>query len=114
MTKIAGSGSAIGSESRSGSISQRHESADPDPDPDPHKNVMDPNPQHWKKQCCGNGMFIPDPNFSIPDFKSRVKKAQYPGSGSATKSLKYFEPNKLLQSSRKYDPGCLPRCATLQ
>ncbi len=36
MTKIAGSGS----ESRSGSISQRHGSADPDPDP--HQNVMDP------------------------------------------------------------------------
>jgi hypothetical protein len=32
MLKIAGSGS----------ISQRHGSADPDPDPDPHQNVMDP------------------------------------------------------------------------
>jgi hypothetical protein len=37
MLKIAGTGSA----SRSGSISQRHKSADPDPD----QNVM--NPQHW-------------------------------------------------------------------
>jgi hypothetical protein len=36
MTKIAGSGSA------SGSNSQRHESADPDLDPDSHQNVMDP------------------------------------------------------------------------
>ncbi len=35
MTKIAGSG--YGSEFGSGSISQRHESADPDP----HQNVMD-------------------------------------------------------------------------
>ncbi len=26
----------------SGSISQRHGSADPDLDPDPHQNVMDP------------------------------------------------------------------------
>jgi hypothetical protein len=34
MTKIAGS------EFASGSISQRHGSADPDPDP--HQNVMDP------------------------------------------------------------------------
>jgi hypothetical protein len=34
MNKIAGSGS------ESGSISQRHGSADPDPDP--HQNVMDP------------------------------------------------------------------------
>jgi hypothetical protein len=33
MTKIAGSGS----------ISQRHGSADPDPDP--HQNIMDP--EHW-------------------------------------------------------------------
>jgi hypothetical protein len=38
MTKIAGSGSAF--ESRSGSISQSHGSADPDLDP--HQNVMDP------------------------------------------------------------------------
>jgi hypothetical protein len=37
MTKIAGSGS----ESGSGSISQRHGSEDPDPP----QNVMDP--QHW-------------------------------------------------------------------
>ncbi len=41
MTKIAGSGSA------SGSIRQRHGSADPDSDPDPQQNVIDP--QHWKK-----------------------------------------------------------------
>jgi hypothetical protein len=41
MTKIAGSESASGS----GSISQRHGSADPYPDPDPPQNVMDP--QHW-------------------------------------------------------------------
>jgi hypothetical protein len=38
MPKIAGSGS----------INQRHGSADPDPDPDPHQNVMDP--QHWFKE----------------------------------------------------------------
>jgi hypothetical protein len=37
MTKIAGSGS----------ISQRHGSADPDPDPP--QNVMDP--QHWQSQA---------------------------------------------------------------
>jgi hypothetical protein len=61
VTKIAGSGSA------SGSISQRHGSADPDPGPDPHQNVMDP--QHCsrvseifskmvtneaRKSACGN------------------------------------------------------------
>ncbi len=43
MMKIEGSRSASGSES--GSISQKHWSADPHPDPDPHQNVMDP--QHW-------------------------------------------------------------------
>jgi hypothetical protein len=39
MTKIAGSASG----SESGSINQRHGSADPDSDsdPDPHQNVMD-------------------------------------------------------------------------
>jgi hypothetical protein len=41
MTKIAVSGS----ESGSGSISQRHGSADPDPDPYSPQNVM--NPEHW-------------------------------------------------------------------
>jgi hypothetical protein len=35
MTKIAGSRSASGFESGSGSFSTRHISADPDPDPDP-------------------------------------------------------------------------------
>jgi hypothetical protein len=38
--KIEGSGSV------SGSISQRHGSADQDQDPDPHQNVMDP------EHCC--------------------------------------------------------------
>jgi hypothetical protein len=42
LTKIAGSGS------ESGSISQRHGSADPEPDP--HQNVMDP--QH----CCARNI----------------------------------------------------------
>ncbi len=37
MTKIAGSGS----------ISQKHESADLDSDPNPHQNVMDT--EHWKE-----------------------------------------------------------------
>jgi hypothetical protein len=34
------------------------------------------------RQYCGSGMFIPDPNFSIPDLGSRVKKI--PDSGSAS------------------------------
>jgi hypothetical protein len=36
----------------SGSISQRHGSADPDPDPDPHQNVMDPQHCSWQIQCA--------------------------------------------------------------
>ncbi len=33
-------------------------------------------------QCCGSGMFIPDPNFYIPDPdpRSKVKKIPDPGS----------------------------------
>jgi hypothetical protein len=42
MTKIAGSGS----------ISQRHGSADPDPDPP--QNVMDP--QHWLQKIAAFGV----------------------------------------------------------
>jgi hypothetical protein len=55
MTKIAGSGSAF----ESGSISQRHESAEPDPDPDTPQNVMDP--QH----CFVVIIFYLLPNSSI-------------------------------------------------
>ena len=40
VTKIAGSGS----------ISQRHGSADPDPDPDPNQNVMDPGTERNTKK----------------------------------------------------------------
>jgi hypothetical protein len=28
--------------------------------------------------CCGSGMFIPDPNFSIPDFDPRSKRFRIP------------------------------------
>jgi hypothetical protein len=42
MTKIAGSGS----------ISQRHESADLDPDPDPPQNVTDPQPWFRNTAQC--------------------------------------------------------------
>jgi hypothetical protein len=30
-----------------------------------------PDPQHCY-QCCGSGMFIPDPNFSIPNPGSKI------------------------------------------
>ncbi len=45
----------------SGSISQRHGSADLDPDPDPHQNVMDP--QHCSQE-------------TIPCFARRVPGAE--------------------------------------
>ncbi len=53
------------------------------------------------RQCCWSGMFIPDPNFSIPDpgsenFGSRIR----------IKESNYFKPKKLCLSSRKHDPRC--------
>ncbi len=56
MTKIAGSGS----------INQRHGSADPDPDPDPHQNVMDPQDWHgfyYVFQACCISLQHPLPLF---------------------------------------------------
>jgi hypothetical protein len=41
-------------------------------------------------QCCGPGMFIPDPNFSLPDPGS--KKHPDPGSESASKNISIFNP----------------------
>ncbi len=55
--------------------------------------------------CCGFGMYIPDPNYSIPDPGSRVQK----DSGSRIRirinELKYFLPIKLFLSCRKNDLG---------
>ncbi len=31
-----------------------------------------------RRQCCGSVMFIPDPNFSIPNPRSKVKKIPDP------------------------------------
>jgi hypothetical protein len=69
MTKIAGSGS----ESGSGSISQRHGF----PDPDPHQNVVDP--EHW--------FFVGV--LEVSDENSRIlirwAEAWFRGSGSISK-----------------------------
>jgi hypothetical protein len=51
-------------------------------------------------------MFIPDPNFSITDPGSMVKKT--PDPGSSQKDLSIFYPNLLL-SSWKHHSGCLLR-----
>jgi hypothetical protein len=49
-------------------------------------------------QCCGSGMFIPDPTFFHPGselFPSRIPDPH---------QFKYFNPEKWFLSSRKYDP----------
>ena len=52
-------------------------------------------------QCCGSGMFIPDPTFF------------HPGSRIHITEFKYFNPKKKTKkwflSSGKYDPGCSSR-----
>ncbi len=57
-------------------------------------------------QCCGSGMFVPDPRseFSILFPGSRVKNIPDP---DPQQRIWVFLTQKLFQSSRKYDPGCL-------
>ncbi len=52
-------------------------------------------------QCCGSGMFIPDPNFFHPGSRIRIKKES-----------KYFNP-KNCSLSQKYDPGSSSRIRIL-
>jgi hypothetical protein len=79
-TKIAGSGSDFGS----GSICQRHGSADPDP----HQNVMDP--QHWK-----NINFIGDHSQNASKYRTVVP--------TGTVLTCYFFPHMFLISRRKIE-----------
>jgi hypothetical protein len=51
----------------------------------------------YDNQCCGSGMFIPDPGSEF--FPSRIR----------IKEFKYFNPKKCFLSSRKYDLGCSSR-----
>jgi hypothetical protein len=44
-------------------------------------------------------MFIPDPNFSIPDTGFRVKKIHDPGSGSPSKNESIFNTKIVLTLS---------------
>jgi hypothetical protein len=39
-----------------------------------------------KIKCCGSGTFLLDPNFSIPDTRSRFKEMLDTESGSASKN----------------------------
>jgi hypothetical protein len=54
-----------------------------------------------KFQCCGSGMFIPDPTFFHP--KSRIRTVSIPDPHQR------INPKKWFLSSRKYDPGCSSR-----
>jgi len=64
---------------------------------------------YWEMQCCGSGMFIPDPNFFHPG--SGVKKRfRIP---DPHQRISVFFTQKMFLSSRKYDPGCSSRIRTL-
>ncbi len=59
-------------------------------------------------QCCGSGMFIPDPGSDF--FPSRIRTVSIPDPGSRIliKEFTYFNPKKPKEwflSSKKYDPG---------
>jgi hypothetical protein len=51
-------------------------------------------------QCCGSGLFIPDPTFFHPKSRIRIFLSRI-----HIKEFKNFNP----KSSRKYDPGCSSR-----
>ncbi len=64
--------------------------------------------EFWSSgQCCGSGMFIPDPGSEFFHSGSRVKNIQDPG--CAFKNLSIFNQKKLFLSSRKNDPVCSSR-----
>jgi len=54
-------------------------------------------------------MFTSDSGSEFLYPGSRVKKIPDPESRIRIKDFKYFLPNKLFLSSRKYDPGCSSR-----
>jgi hypothetical protein len=61
-------------------------------------------------QCCGSGMIIPDPNFSIPDPGSkRDQVATTSSTSSANDSRTFANKKKLSFVSSVADPGCLSR-----
>ncbi len=71
-----------------------------------------PDPTPWEpfKQCCGSGMFIPDPGSDF--LPSRIRTVSIPDTGSASKYLSILtpkKPKKWFLSTRKYDPGCSSR-----
>ncbi len=66
------------------------------------------------KQCCGSGMFIPDPGSNF--FPSRIRTVSIPDPGSSSKNLSILtrkKAKKWFLSSKKYDPGCSSRIRML-
>jgi hypothetical protein len=67
-------------------------------------------------ECCGSGMFIPDPGSDF--FPSRIPDPNclHPGSRILIKEFKYFNTKKgkkMVLSSKKYNPGCSSRIRML-
>jgi hypothetical protein len=62
-----------------------------------------------REQCCGSGMFIPDPTF----FHSRIRIVSILDPGSASKNFSILTNKNGFLSSRKYDPGCSSRITDL-
>jgi hypothetical protein len=57
-------------------------------------------------QCCGSGMFIPDPTFSIPDPGSEFFHSRY---RIRIKEFSILTQKNENMEIRKYDPGCSSR-----
>ncbi len=68
---------------------------------------LDPDRQIRYPRCCRSGMFIPDPNFSIPD--PGPKSFPDPGSGSAYKNLSILNPKNCFQALRNMVRICSSR-----
>ncbi len=57
-------------------------------------------------QCCGSGMFIPDPGSDFLPSRIPDPNRLHPGSRILIKEFKYFnQKKKWFLSSKKYDPG---------
>jgi hypothetical protein len=58
-----------------------------------------------KNQCCGSGMFIPDPGSDF--FSTRIRIFSIPEPRSASKNLSILTQKMFFPvSSRKYNRGC--------
>ncbi len=75
------------------------------------KKTYQPNSYLSFPQCCGSGMFIPDPGSDF--FPSRIPDPNclHLGSRILIKEFKNFQKKtkKWFLSSKKYDPGCSSR-----